>query len=73
LQQVPQTDDRRHLVARARQAERVARAYSADGRPNPLRDHHSELVQLRDVMEGFENFLGGVDGALDAALSEGLW
>ena len=48
-------------------------AMRRDGRPIPLRDHHIDLVQLRDVTEGFENFLGGVDGALDAARSEGPW
>jgi hypothetical protein len=73
LQQVPQTDDRRDLVARARQAERVAHVYRADGRPIPRRDHHIDLTQFRDVMEGFENVLSGVDGALGAAWSEGLW
>jgi hypothetical protein len=73
LQQVRQTDDRRDLVARARQVERVAHAYRADGSPIPRRDHHIDLIQFRDVMEGFENVLSGVDGALGAAWSEGLW
>lgn len=36
-----------------------------------LREEHIDLLQLRDVMEGFKNFLGGVDGALDAAGPEG--
>jgi hypothetical protein len=48
-------------------------AMRRDGGPILLRDHHIDLVQLRDVMEGFENFLGGVDGALDAARSEVPW
>jgi hypothetical protein len=73
LQQVPQTDDRRDFVARARQVERVAHAYRADGSPIPRRAHHSDLIQFRDVMEGFENVLSGVDGALGAAWSKGLW
>ena len=48
-------------------------AVQTDGRPMILREEQIDLVRLRDVMEGFANFLGGVDGALDAAGSEGLW
>ena len=43
------------------------------GGPIILREQQIDLVGLRDVMEGFANFLGGVDGALDAAGSEGPW
>ncbi|MFN7307144.1 MAG: hypothetical protein ACK5TQ_11275, partial [Acetobacteraceae bacterium] len=46
-------------------------ATQRNGSPIILRDYFIDLEQLRDVMEGFENFLRGVDGALDAARSEG--
>jgi hypothetical protein len=45
-------------------------ATQRNGSPIILRDYFIDLEQLRDVMEGFENFLSGVDGALDAAQSE---
>lgn len=48
-------------------------AVRTDGRPIILREEQIDLVRLRDVMEGFANFLGGVDGALDAAGSGGPW
>ena len=48
-------------------------AVRRDGGPIVLREQQIDLVRLRDVMEGFANFLGGVDGALDAAGSEGPW
>jgi hypothetical protein len=56
-----------------KQGEAFRYAMRRDGSPIRLRDNHIDLVQLRDVMEGFENFLLGVDGALDAARSEGRW
>jgi len=48
-------------------------AVRRDGGAIILREQQIDLVRLRDVMEGFANFLGGVDGALDAAGSEGPW
>ncbi len=42
-------------------------AVRTNGRLIPLREEQIDLVRLRDVMEGFANFLGGVDGALSAA------
>lgn len=35
-------------------------AVRTDGRPIILREEQIDLVRLRDVMEGFANFLGGV-------------
>jgi hypothetical protein len=46
-------------------------AFGRDGTPKVLPAELIDLAQLRDVMEGFENFLSGVDGALEAATQEG--
>ncbi len=48
-------------------------AVRTDGRPIILREEQIDLGRLRDVMEGFANFLGSVAGVLDAAGSEGRW
>ncbi len=48
-------------------------AIRRNGSPIILPEYYIDLAQLRDVMEGFENFLGGVDDALEDARSEGPW
>jgi hypothetical protein len=43
------------------------------GGPLTLREQQIDLVRLSDVMEGFANLLGGVDGGFDAVEAERSW